>query len=93
MGERDWVNSDTWLWIQGLNFKLNEKWTWGGEYRVLRNETFEDDKTGVLFQISRNLSDTIDLTTGYNFTDYDDDLTNRDEYDRTGFFIRMNGRI
>jgi len=32
------------------------------------------------------------LTLGYNFTDFDDDLNNRDEYDRSGGFVRLEGR-
>ncbi|MBN2144869.1 MAG: hypothetical protein JW774_09625, partial [Candidatus Aureabacteria bacterium] len=91
-GNRAWVDSETWLWVNGLNIKFFEKWRLGGEYRILDNTTFDDRKTGFLIQLGRVLSDSMILTAGYNFTSFDDNLCNRDEYDLTGFFIRIEGR-
>ncbi len=92
VGERDWTSSDTWLWINGLNVIFLEKWSVGAEYRILENRTYEDCKSGYLFQVGRIMNDCINMIVGYNFTSFDDDLSNRDEYDREGWFIRLEGR-
>jgi hypothetical protein len=92
VGNRGFVDSDTWLWINGINFRFYEKWLLGLEYRILDNTTFKDRTSGYLVQIKRSMNDWIDMTLGFNFTGFDDDLSNRDEYDRSGFFIRLEGR-
>ncbi|OVE71013.1 hypothetical protein BVX93_02385 [bacterium B13(2017)] len=92
VGQREWVDSDTYLWINGINIKFLGKWTIGVEYRILNNKSFEDKKSGYLFQIKRAMTDWMDITLGYNFTKFDDNLTNRDEYDRSGGFLRLEGR-
>jgi hypothetical protein len=92
VGNRGWQESETYLWINGIRVKFFEKWGLGMEYRILANTTFDDKKSGYLVQCSYDFNDIVALTVGYNFTAFDDNLSNRDEYDRAGGFIRLNGK-
>lgn len=92
VGNRGWQESDTYLWIHGIHLKFLEKCGVGIEYRILENTTFKDKKSGYLAQLSYDLNDMVQITVGYNFTSFDDNLSNRDEYDRSGGFIRLNGK-
>lgn len=78
--------------IGRLNFHITNKWDIAGEYRTLANRQIEDAKSGWLFEIDRELARYIRLGAGYNFTDYDDDLSNEDNWDAKGWFVRVNGK-
>lgn len=43
---RDFINSDTHLYIGRLNFHITNKWDIGGEYRILSNTQTEDRREG-----------------------------------------------
>jgi hypothetical protein len=49
-------------------------------------------KKGWLFEIDREIVKFVRLGVGYNFTDYNDDLSQPDNYDASGWFIRVNGK-
>ena len=56
--------------------------------------TGEDElRHGPLVEVDRELYDTIRLGMGYNFTDFDDDLRNTNDFSRSGFFVRLTGKI
>jgi hypothetical protein len=92
VGARDWQDSDTWLFLTGFLYEFTKEWFLTTEYRILRNETSDDQKQGVLCDVRRRISDLVFISAGYNFTDFDDDLTNSDSYDCHGFFVRIVGR-
>jgi len=90
VGNREWEASETFLFINGINIKFFYETNLGIEYRILKNITYKDQTQGFLLQVSKEFNDLISIFLGYNFTDFDDNLANRDEYDRSGWFIRMN---
>ena len=92
VGYRDWTESDTYLYLGRLNFHITEQWDIAAEYRTLRNKQIEDNKSGWLLEVDRELGRYVRLGVGYNFTDYDDDLRNADNYEAKGFFVRVNGK-
>jgi uncharacterized repeat protein (TIGR01451 family) len=92
VGPRDWTASQTYLYIARLNFHVTNKWDIAGEYRTLANRQIEDSKSGWLIEIDREIIKYARLGVGYNFTDYDDDLANNDNYDSGGWFVRVNGK-
>jgi hypothetical protein len=88
----DWTDSQTYLYIGRVNFHITQKWDIAAEYRDLANRQIEDSKAGWLLEVDRDLGDYIQMGVGYNFTDYDDDLSNSDNYDAGGWFVRVNGK-
>ena len=48
---------------------------------------------GPLVEIDREFYDYVRLGIGYNFTDFDDDLRKMNSYTRSGFFVRLTGKV
>jgi len=88
----NFTKTSTWLFINRLGFNINENWQMAGEYRLLSQKQAEDKKHGVLFEVSRNIGDYIQFGIGYNFTEFNDDLTDLD-YTSHGPFIRITGKF
>ncbi len=78
--------------IHRLNYKIDRDWTVGGEYRLLTQSEAKDSKRGVLLEIARNIGEYAQLGLGYNFTSFNDDLTELN-YNAQGPFIRLTGKI
>lgn len=93
VGPRDFTRSETYLWINRLNFHVIRQWDIGVEYRTLRQKLADDRKQGFLVEVTRELHQHIQLGVGYNFTDFDDDLTARNDYSVRGPFIRLIGKF
>ncbi|MCK5533697.1 hypothetical protein KAI68_01170, partial [bacterium] len=88
----DFTKTSTWLWINRLGYNINKNWQVSGEYRVLTQEQACDQKQGSLFELSRNMSKSIQMGIGYNFTDFNDNLTHLD-YTTHGPFIRFTAKF
>ncbi len=88
----DFTKTSTWLNITRLNYKIGEDWQVGVEYRRLTQKQAEDYKQGALVEVSRKISDFVQVGAGYNFTDFNDDLTHLD-YTAQGPFIRLTGKF
>lgn len=91
-GIYDWLNSDTLLYLGRVNVYVAKKWNIATEYRTLANDQLNDNKSGWLLEIQRIVADNFQIGAGYNFTDFDDDLTNRDDYDARGWFVRVSAK-
>ncbi|HSV27389.1 MAG TPA: hypothetical protein VLH60_05800, partial [Sedimentisphaerales bacterium] len=76
------------LVAQRVNYRFHDQWRLGVEYRRLTVLQAEDVRQGALVEISRTIGDHLDLGIGYNFTDFNDDLT-RLNYTSHGPYIRM----
>jgi hypothetical protein len=61
------------------------------EYRWLESETEDDEKHGALAALYRHVGQHMKIGAGYNFTDFNDDLTDND-YDSDGIFIDVVGK-
>ncbi|MCK4518836.1 MAG: hypothetical protein KAU12_01835, partial [Candidatus Omnitrophica bacterium] len=88
----DFTETRTWLNITRLNYRVNKDWKVGGEYRLLTQKQADDYKQGALLEVSRGIGDFIEVGAGYNFTDFNDDLTHLD-YTSHGPFIRVTGMM
>ncbi len=80
--------SDTYLWINRLNYRASDDWDVYGEYRILENRQAEDRKSGFLVGVNKGLGNSMKLGLGYNFTDFNDDLTDLD-YIYRGLFVNL----
>jgi hypothetical protein len=87
----EWFYSDTYLLASRIHYHFIYKWDAMLEYRMLWNTLADDHKQGFLFGIYRHLGKNVKVGVGYNFTDFDDDLTHRD-YSADGVFINFIGK-
>ncbi len=88
----DFAKTHTWLMINRLNYRVNQDWKIGGEYRLLTQQEAKDQKRGFLLEAVRSVNDNVEMGIGYNFTNFIDDLTNLD-YTVQGPYIRMTGKL
>ncbi|MDP8213258.1 MAG: hypothetical protein P9X22_08240 [Candidatus Zapsychrus exili] len=88
----DFTKTHTWLMIHRLNYRVDRDWTIGGEFRTLTQEEASDQKRGFLFEVARNVGEYAQLGVGYDFTDFNDDLTDLD-YTTQGPFVRLTGKL
>ena len=82
------------MWANRLNFHIIRKWDLALEYRMLWDvELLEAMKHGALVEIDREIADYIRFGIGYNFTDFDDDLREMNDFSSHGFFTRVSGKF
>lgn len=87
----DWADNDAALLASRLRYHLLFKWDALAEYQWLRSEASDDLKHGARFSVGRHVGDHVKLAIGYNFTQFDDNLINRD-YDVSGWFVNLVGK-
>jgi hypothetical protein len=61
------------------------------EYHWLNSEDSQSTRSGAMLAVYRHVGDNLKVGVGYNFTDFDDDLTSYD-YDTKGWFINLVGK-
>lgn len=83
-----WVESETYLWVNRLNYHLINKWDLNGEYRILFNPLAKDKKSGFLVAVYYRISPDFKIGGGYNFADFSDDLTDL-SYQAKGPFVNL----
>ncbi|MBF0593812.1 MAG: DUF11 domain-containing protein [Candidatus Omnitrophica bacterium] len=88
----DFATTHTWLLVNRANYRLNQDWKIGAEYRTLAVQEAKDRKSGFLLEAVHSLNDNVELGVGYNFTDFVDDLTNLG-YTVAGPYVRMTGKL
>jgi len=88
----EFTKTQTWLLINRINYNINKDWQIGAEYRRLTQKQAEDVKQGILVEVVRKIGEFIQVGAGYNFTDFNDDLTHLD-YTAQGPFIRLTAKF
>jgi hypothetical protein len=88
----DFTKTKTWLAVQRLNYNLNRDWQVGAEYRRLTQKQAKDYKQGALVEVARKVGEFIQVGLGYNFTNFNDDLTHLN-YTAQGPFVRLTGKF
>ncbi len=94
------VNRDTGLWIDTtltfsqmrLRYHLIKKWDGLFEYRMVNVKESEDTQSGFLIGLDYHLGGNFKVGAGYNFTKFNDDLTNF-SFNNTGWFINIVGKM
>jgi hypothetical protein len=71
-----------------LNYDLREDIQLFTEYRILENRLAEDKKSGFLLGGYKEFENNLKLGAGYNFTDFNDDLTDL-SYEADGWFVNI----
>ncbi len=84
----EWVYSDTMLFVGRLNYHFIKNWDASLEYRYLEVVQAKDYKHGPVVCLYRHIGDHVMIGVGYNFTDFNDDLTNL-SYEAGGWFVNF----
>ncbi|ADQ14002.1 hypothetical protein [Halanaerobium hydrogeniformans] len=84
----EWTSSETYLWVNRLNYQLREDIELFGEYRILENKLAQDRKSGFLLGGYKRFENDLKLGIGYNFTDFNDDLSDL-SYESEGWFVNI----
>ena len=79
------------LLVLRLRFRVVRQWDALVEYRWLEVDEAETVQQGILLGVYRQIREHMKLGVGYNFTDFDDDLTRLD-YESSGWFLNIVGK-
>ena len=90
-GNGPWFETGAHLAVARARYHMLKKWDALFEYRWLETEERDDDKQGALLGVYRHVGDHLKVGAGYNFTDFNDDLTDND-YDSNGWFFDITGK-
>ncbi len=90
-GAGPWFETGAHLAVARARYHMLKKWDALLEYRWLETEERDDSKDGALLGVYRHVGKHMKVGTGYNFTDFDDDLTDND-YDSNGWFFDITGK-
>ncbi len=90
-GESEWFSSGASLYAARINYSITKLWDFQLEYRTLRVDTAKDNKNGWVTSIFRKIGNNAKVGVGYNWTDYNDDLT-RLNYNSKGWFVNLVGK-
>lgn len=83
-----WARSETYLWANKIDYALREDLNLFAEYRILENKLAADRRDGFLLGAYKGFNNNTKVGIGYNFTDFNDDLTNL-SYEAKGWFINL----
>ena len=78
------------LYVLRSDFRFRKNWELLVEGRALQMKNLGETRSGALVAVSRYVGDHFKIGTGYNFTDFSDDLTDLD-YDHRGVFLNLTG--
>jgi hypothetical protein len=78
------------LYVFRTDWRFREKWEFLLEGRMLEMADLDERRAGVLVALSRYVGEHFKVGTGYNFTDFSDDLTDLN-YDHQGVFLNLTG--
>lgn len=90
-GSGEWLRTSVLLAVLRSRYHITHKWDGVVDYRYLRVNEAKDSRHGLLVGIDRHIGQNMKIGVGYNFTDFNDDLTNLD-FQSKGWFVNMLGK-
>jgi len=88
----EWVDATLTFAQMRLRYHLIKKWDGLFEYRAVELKESQDLQSGFLIGIDYHLGGNFKLGCGYNFTRFNDDLTNF-SFDSSGWFLNLVGKM
>ncbi|OTG64966.1 hypothetical protein B9T25_12875 [Acinetobacter sp. ANC 4470] len=85
-----WFDSDTMFTAIQARYEIINSWHALGEYRWL-NVQDDGNKQGVLIGLDKDITQNFRVGVGYNFTEFNGDLTRVDDYNNKGWFLNFVG--
>jgi flagellar motor protein MotB len=80
------------LYVVRADFRFAQSWEGMIEGRLLDMPDIQDSRSGAVLVVSRYVTRHLKIGTGYNFTDFSDDLTDL-SYDHRGVFLSLTGAM
>lgn len=87
----DWSQNDATLAAARVRYHLTNKWDATAQYHWMNSEESGDLQHGALLSIDRHIGKNLKIGIGYNFTDFDDDLSSNSGT-AEGLFINLVGK-
>ncbi|EHN68625.1 hypothetical protein [Aliivibrio fischeri] len=87
------VNSQIYLTGISASYRIMKNWDVTGQYHWKVDTQYDEMEDGALISFNKHLTDNFKMGVGYNFSRFDDNLTNDDDYDASGVFINLIGKI
>ncbi len=88
--QRNFFDSAAQLAVMRVDWRFRKEWESLAEVRMLGLPDVNQQRRGALAAIYRYLGKNVKVGTGYNFTDFSDDLTDL-KYDHKGVFVNFIG--
>ncbi|MGF1719525.1 hypothetical protein L4D20_05675 [Vibrio kyushuensis] len=92
-GAYELVKSNINLYGLSASYHIMKEWDVTGEYHWKTDTLNDEMEHGALLSFNKHLSDNFKVGVGYNFSGFDSNLANDDDYDATGFFLNLVGKI
>lgn len=87
-----WDKNDASLAATRLRYHLSHNWDATGQYHWLKSDASQDMQHGAMVSVERHLGKNLKIGIGYNFTEFDDDLSNT-EGTEEGLFVNLVGKF
>ena len=87
------VHSNIYLTGLSASYRIMKDWDVTSEYHWKVDTIYDETEEGLLLSFNKHITDNFKMGVGYNFSSFDDDLTNDDDYDAEGLFINLIGKI
>ncbi|MCB1755277.1 MAG: hypothetical protein KDJ38_07130, partial [Gammaproteobacteria bacterium] len=85
-GAGPWFDSTAHFYAGRLRYHMIHEWDALAEYRWLESVEDETVRSGALLALYKHVGEHVEVGLGFNFTDFNDDLTNLN-YDNRGWFL------
>ncbi len=92
-GEDITVNSKISLYGVSASYRVMKDWDVTGEYHWKTDSVYDELEQGALVSVNKHLGENFKVGVGYNFSGFDGNLANDDDYDASGVFINLVGKL
>ncbi len=86
-----WSKNDATLAAARVRYHLTHNWDAMAEYHWMNSDESQDSQHGAMVSVDRHIGKNMKIGVGYNFTNFNDDLSNTDA-DAKGWFINLVGK-
>lgn len=87
------VNSQIYLTGLSASYRIMKNWDVTTQYHWKVDTINDELEHGALLSFNKYLTENFKMGVGYNFSNFDDNLTNDDDYNARGVFINLIGKI
>lgn len=87
-----WAKNDATLVAARVRYHLTHNWDAMAQYHWMNSDESQDTQHGAMISVDRHIGKNMKIGIGYNFTNFDDDLTNTDG-NAKGWFINLVGKF
>ncbi|MEB8432361.1 hypothetical protein OO007_09005 [Cocleimonas sp. KMM 6892] len=87
----NWSRNDATLAAVRVRYHMTKNWDAMAQYHWLNSDESQDTQHGAMIAVDRHIGENMKIGLGYNFTNFNDDLSNTDG-DAEGWFINLVGK-